>query len=193
MSKKEKHNDGSIIIETSIVLPLFMFMFLFIYGLFGVVRTQNIVTHSLFQSSKSLSLDPYLTEHVTSMSEADTFWSSCGDIILDEFVRLNNSKYFSSKTNWYDSSATAYYNNSSSNELAKNRFIGYFSGGDEKVADEKLKALGVVNGLDGIKVEMKVSGDDMTIKLNYEIQIWFDMFDLGKIPIEQEVTARLWK
>ena len=92
---------GSITLETSIVLPIFIFIFLFIYGLFSVVSAQNQMTHALVQSSKSLSLDSYLTENVDSAAEAGTnFWGGLSDLVLD-IVRLNNNEYFSSSTDWY--------------------------------------------------------------------------------------------
>ena len=183
MKRKEDLTRGAIILETSIVVPLFMLVILFIYGLFAVVSAQNQMTHALIQSSKSLSLDPYLTEHVDSASEADTFWSSLGSMVLD-FARLSNDSHFSSSDDWYKKDGD--------DSLAKNRFVGYLTGGDEAAADKKLEDLGIVNGLDGVTFDMEISGEDMTITMKYEIQFWFDAFGMGKIPMEQTITSRLW-
>ncbi len=184
MKNSNDSTKGTIILETSIVLPLFILVILFIYGLFSVTSAQNQMTHALMQSSKSLSLDPYLTEHVDSAAEADTFWSSLGSMVLD-FARLSNDKHFSSSDDWYKGTGDA--------SLAKDRFVGFLSGGDESAADQKLKDLGVVNGLNGVSFDMAISGEDMTITMKYEIQIWFDAFNLGKIPMEQTMTTKLWK
>lgn len=181
---RSKSDSGTVILETSIVLPLFMLVILFIYGLFSITSAQNQMTHALIQSSKSLSLDPYLTEHIDSASEADTFWSSLGSMVLD-FARLSNDKHFSSSDDWYKGSGDA--------SLAKDRFVGFLTGGDETAADKKLKDLGIVNGLSGITFDMKIAGEDMTITMKYEIQFWVDAFDLGKIPMEQSITTKLWK
>ena len=62
--KAYENQRGSVTLETSIVLPIFIFLFLFIYGLFSVIAAQNQMTHALVQSTKSLSLDSYLTENV---------------------------------------------------------------------------------------------------------------------------------
>ena len=182
--RKGDTTKGTVILETSIVLPLFMLVILSIYGLFALTSTQNQMTHALIQASKSLSLDPYLIEHVDSLTEADTFWSNLGSMLLD-FARLSNDEHFSSMNDWYKSTGDA--------ALAKDRFVGYFSGGDEDVADEKLRNLGIVNGLDGVNFNMAISGEDMTITIKYEIQFWIDAFDLGKIPMEQSITSKLWK
>lgn len=184
MKKRGSSTDGAVIIETSIVLLMFIFVILFIYGLFSITSAQNQITHALIQSSKSLSLDPYLTEHVDSVYEADTFWSSFGSLVLD-LASLSNDKHFSSSGDWY--------NGDGDSSLAKDRFVGYFAGGDEAAADEKLNDLGVVDGLDGVKFNMVISGEDITITLKYELQFWFDALGVGKIPIQQAVTTKMWK
>jgi len=182
---KDESQKGSVTLETSIVVPIFILIFLFIYGLFSVVSAQNQVSHALIQSSKSLSLDSYLTENVESAAEdATKFWGGLSDMVLD-ITRLDNDKYFSSQTDWYKSP-------SSNSTIAKDRFVGYLAGGDVDAANQKLKDLGIIDGLNGVKFEMKVEGKDLTIKVKYEIQYWFDFFGMGKIPMEQSITTRLW-
>lgn len=188
---EKKYTKGSIILETSIVLPIFILVILFVYGMFVIISAQNVITHTLIQSSKSLSFDPYITTHVESVAESKTFWSSFSSIILD-YARLSNDEYFSSISNWYDEGG----NKSSDGEradLAKSRFIGYLAGGDKVEAEKKIKSLGVINGLNGMQFSVSISGNDMTITIKYALQFWFDAFDLGKIPMEQAITVRLWK
>ena len=67
------------------------------------------------------------------------------------------------------------------------------SGGDEVAADEKLEDLGIVDGIDGVDFKMRVEDEIVTITIKFEIQYWFDFFDMGKIPMEQSVKVRLWK
>lgn len=184
MRELRERSDGALILELSIVLPIFMLLILFCYGLFALTSAQNQITHALFQSSKSLSLDPYLTEHVDSVHESQTFWSGLDSIFMDA-MRSSNDNHFSSATDWYEDEA----GNAS---LAKLRFVGYLTGGDDAAADEKLRSLGVVNGLSGVDFDMAVNGEKMVITVRYELQFWVDAFRLGKIPIEQSVTTRLW-
>jgi len=182
---EDKKQQGSITLEMSIVLPIFFFMFLFIYGLFSIVGTQNQMTHALVQSSKSLSLDSYLAENVESAAEAGTkFWGGLSDMVLD-LVRLDNNDYFSNPTDWYKAEA-------GSPSIAKDRFIGYLAGGDKDAAAEKLEALGVVGGIDGVTFETKVEGEILTVTIKYEIQYLFDFMGMGKIPMEQSIKVRLW-
>ncbi|MGE9976330.1 TadE/TadG family type IV pilus assembly protein [Coprococcus catus] len=180
----EDKQRGSTTLETSIVLPIFIFIFLFIFGLFSIVSAQNQMTHALIQSTKSMSLDSYITESVDSAAEAGTkFWGGLSDAVMD-IVRIGNDEHFTSSTDWYKTNKGA--------DIAKKRFVGYMSGGDEDAAKEKLKNLGIVNGLDGVNFEVQVEGEELTVTMKYEIQYWFDFFGTGRIPMEQTVKSRLW-
>ena len=179
-----KKQRGSTTLETSIVLPIFILIFLFIFGLFAIVSTQNQMTHALVQSTKSMSLDSYLTENVDSAAEKGTkFWGGLSDMVMD-IVRLSNDEHYTSSEDWYKTGEGA--------SIARKRFVGYLTGGDEKAAKEKLKNLGVVNGLDGVTFEVKVEGTELMVTMKYEIQYWFDFFGAGKIPMEQTIKSRLW-
>lgn len=82
--ENQERQRGSVTLETSIVLPIFLFLFLSIYGLFIVIEAQNQMTHVLVQSTKSLSLDAYLTDNVESAAKAKTeFWGGLSDMVLD--------------------------------------------------------------------------------------------------------------
>ena len=181
----KKDERGSATIETSIVLVIFIFLFLFVYGLFAVISTQNQMTHALIQSTKSLSLDSYLTENVESAREASTkFWGRLSDMVLD-IVRLNNDEYFTSRGDWYKSEY-------GDTNIAQKRFVGYLAGGDRSAANRKLKDMGVVNGLNGVSFTTAVEGEILTVTIKYEIQYWFDFFGMGKIPMEQTIKIRMW-
>lgn len=180
-----KNTKGSITLETSIILPIFILLFLAVYGLFSVVSAQSKISHAFVQATKSLSMDSYLNESVESAAEAKTkFWGGLDDMVLD-LVRVDNNSYFSSQTDWYQ-------NANGNPDIAKKRFIGYLSGGDEDAAREMCESLNIVNGLDGIKFEMSIAEEKLTLTIKYEIQYWFDFWDMGKIPMEQTITSRMW-
>lgn len=181
-----KRQQGSITVETSIVLPIFILLFLFIFGLFSIVGAQNQMTHALIQSTRSLSLDSYLTEHVDSVAEGGTIiWGDTSDMVLD-IIRLDNDENFSSRTDWYSAS-------DENSEVVKRRFVGYLSGGDEGAAREKLEDMKIVGGLDGITFKTEIDDETITVTMKYEMQYWFDFWGTGKIPMEQSIKSRLWK
>ena len=68
-----------------------------------------------------------------------------------------------------------------------------FLGGNEEHAKELLDDMKIVGGMDGIQFETSMDGENLTIKIKYKMQYWFDFFDMGKIPIEQKITTRMWK
>lgn len=181
---------GSLTLESAIVIPAFIMMFLFVYGIFGIVSAQNQITHSLIQASKSLSLDPYVLESTELAGETETkFWSNFGDMIFD-IGRLNNDVHFTAQTDWYKE-----VNNKGEVDLqlVRDRFVGYLAGGDEELADTILTELGVVDGLDGIDLRVSVSGKVMTLNLKYSLKYVFDFYNSGEIPIEQKIQTNLWK
>ena len=187
-----REENGSITLETALVLPIFFFLFMFIYGLFAVINTQNRMTHALVQSSKSLSLDSYRAEKVESANEKGTkFWSSFGDMVQDIYT-LNDNEYFtpgSGYLDWYEDNGSGAVTD---NSVIKNRFMAYLAGDKDK-AIQSVKNMKIVNGMDGIQFTSKVERDNLTITIKYEIQYWFDFFDMGKIPMEQTITTRMWK
>lgn len=185
--KKNDRQRGSLTLETAIVLPIFLFMFLMIFGLFSIVSAQNQISHALIQSGRSMSLDPYFLEKVDSAGEAGTkFWGGLSDMVLD-LVRLDNDVHFTSHTDWYESE-------NGNTTVAKNRFVGYLAGGNQEKADQKLRDLGVVGGLSGVKFKTEViDKSELKITISYKLQYVLDAFDMGKIPIEQYVLVKLWK
>lgn len=179
-----KEEDGTIILETSFVLPLFILVIAFVYGIFVIVNAQNVMTHTLIQTTDSLALDAYLNTHVNSVTEAndawDTIgkWSSLSDMVVDAGRTFTN-EYFASSA-------------SVTSEIAKKRFIGYLNGGDRNQAVEKLKALKVAGGLDGVKFSVVRAGSDITVSIEYELQFLIDIGGAGRIPMKQSFTAQLW-
>lgn len=185
MKNEQENQKGSVTLETSIVLPIFIFIFLFILGLFSIVSAQNQMTHALVQASNSLALDSYLNENVDSLFEEGTkFWGGLPDMVLD-LVRINNDPNFSSRSDWYNDE----YGDVS---ITKERFAGFLAG-NVKNANNKLKNMKVIGGINGIVFVTEIKGEDMTITMKYQLQFWFDFFGLGKISMNQSVTSRLWK
>ena len=205
---------GSLTLETAIFTPIFFFLFMCIYGLFVIFTAQNEITHTLLQSANSMAMDAYITEAYKSIDKKanydDYSYYSLMDLMKDIFrhTEYEDSKGFVDTTNWYveihttppvksvDGEETPevepYVYKS---EVAKARFIAYLSGGDEEKAGERLEALRVVDGLDGMTFDLQVNENDetFTVTVYYNLQYWFDFAGLGKIPMHQSVKSRLWK
>lgn len=196
MGRKNTSESGAIILETSIVIPIFMFLILGIYGLFVISAAQSRITHALIQSAQSLSQDSYGNEKLASDEKKDfTSFSDLSSIITD-LLRRGNDPYFTSESDWYkDTYAEGEKHDAEvagRDNTVRKRFIGYLAG-DEDNAEKLLNSVGVIDGLNGIKITSAVSGEDLTVNIEYTLQLWFDFFDVGKFPVKQSYTARMWK
>ena len=64
MFRFKKNERGAVSLEACIVLPIFIFVLMFFYGLMVFFSGHQLLSHSLIQSAESLSLDPYATEQL---------------------------------------------------------------------------------------------------------------------------------
>ena len=183
----DKNECGALTLEMSIVLPIFIFMFLFIFGMFNIIIAQNRITHALVQSAMSVSIDPFLLERAELEGETATeIPSGISDVILQFIAKPpRDAEYFSSDSDWYK-----FYPDDA--KVIKERFCAYFAGGNERDADTKLSDLGIENGIGGIDFTVNVSNKVMSVTIEYELNLTFNFFNVGKIPIKQTINQRLW-
>ena len=170
MCRKIKNNQGSISLEACVVVPIFMFLMLFVYSFFIVFSAQSTITHTLLQCCQSVSLDPYKTENL-GIADGE-LPSSIGDLIAE--LLEGDNPHFVSDSKWYKTDDETSFSDAVVNivtggflseekevvvaglasteldQIVKQRFIGYLSGGDQSKAESGMEALNIVNGLDGI-------------------------------------------
>lgn len=181
----KRSNRGSITLETAIVLPIFVFLMLFIWGLLSLVRAENKMTHVFIQSAKSLALDAYALEAVdTSAVGPFEVPSEISDVLKTIWVHSADQKFTSDKK-WYEDKVDT--------KVIKTRFTSYMANGNKADAEDILKSIGIENGLSGITFEATADGDDVTITMKYNLKFWLDGFGTKSIPIKKSVTVRLWK
>jgi len=213
MGCKTKNNQGSISVEACIVVPIFMILMLFVYSFFIVFSAQSTISHALLQCSQSVSLDPYKTETLGVAN--GELPSSIGDIVAE--LMEGDNPHFVSDSKWYKTDDETGFGDAVVNiatggflseekevvvaglaspeldQIVKQRFIGYLSGGDQSKAESGIEALNIVNGLDGIVFKAVVSGDDLYITATYEIEYVFSFSGAAKLEMTQTVCSRIWK
>lgn len=176
------------VLEACIVLPLFIFFVLTMYGLITVFMAQNVIGHALLESTQSLALDAYATDQFTGNPSVGQWVQSLGQSLLGTAA---DDPYFSNEERWYDREGGA--TQADWEAAAKARFVGYLAGGDETKAQAILEGLRVTDGLDGLDFSNStLSGSDLTIRVDYEITFFFNPFDLGKFSTGQQACARMW-
>lgn len=186
--KKEK---GTITLEACVTLIMFTFLMLFWSGLMIIYTAQGDMSHTLLETAESMSLDPYAIERLNTTganieSELGTYISQ---LVTEIFGNNSSNPYFATDKKWYKST-----DSSSLSDVAKKRFIGYFSNGDENKAEDILKYFNVVNGLSGLDFsESKVENGDLYLTIKYELEYEYNVYSLLKIPVKQTIKVKLFK
>lgn len=177
----KKKDSGVISLEACIVLPIFIFLILFLYGFMFLFAGEQLVSHSLIQSAVSLSLDSYAVDKLSDASEFDQLLENVVGSILE-----NGKTSHASSEKWYDDSDKI-------QQEIKTRFVSYLSDGNEDKANEMLERFGVVGGLGGISfTECEVNDDVLTITIEYEQKYIIDAFGLLSYDRTKTITQKMW-
>lgn len=189
-AKKEK---GAVSLEACIVVPLFIFLMLFLYSFFVVFEARNEMGHVLLATTNSMAFDVY----------ADKNLGQSGDISQLLYLLYkrsgDHSDGFSCEELWFkttqdkDEDGNVSINATFENAI-RARFVAYLTdGGTTQDADAILKKYHIVGGLDGVDFSgSTVEGSDLKIKINYEIEYEFQVFGLQPIVLEQSACSRIW-
>lgn len=180
-----RSKEGSVTLEAAIILPIFIFIFLSIFGLFGMINARQEITRAMVQAGKSLSLDPYATEMLEKAN--DKKFRTAEQILMAKMRQSASKEKFTDISKWYESGNI--------DGVAKDRFVAYFAGGDEAKANEKLKWMGVDGGLDGLQVTGTINGKrELTLTTEYKLKFLFDFIQAGDIgQVKTTSTHWLWR
>ena len=187
----KKQEQGVVSLEACIVLPIFIFVLMFFYGFIVFFSGHQVMAHTMIQSAESLSLDPFAAERINTEFKNS---KNGKDVIQALYSTLftSNDGYFSSNEKWYAN------NDDRMIKAVRNRFVGYLAGTGtasemEKRADDKLKTIGVKNGLAGLDFsETKIEGNILTITVKYKQEFIFNFQGLAAFDREQKISITLW-
>lgn len=180
--------EGSIVLEACFSVILFILFTVMLYGLTTVFMAQNLIGHALMESTQSLALDSYATDKLT-----DQYTVGAGIRSLLEAVggTYPDDSSFSSRERWFDRKSGA--TQADWEQAARERFIGYFAGGDEQRARDLLEGLGIVDDLDGLDFsESDIIGSDLYIRVTYQIEYLFNPFGMVEFNTSQQACSRMW-
>ncbi len=172
---RKKANSGSITLEASIMVPMFIMLMLLVNGLFIMFMGQQIMTNALVQSAKSLAFDPYSTQRV-----GDGASSSLMEMFTDIFSAVGGD--YTSTEKWYE-------DNDALEDMIAERFAVYLRK-DRTAAENLLEQIGVENGLEGLDFSgSKVEDGVLTICLKYNQEYIFNVFGLA--TFERNITVQV--
>jgi len=184
---KGKHIDaekGVVSLEACVLVPFFIFLMLFLYGIIIMFMGQQMMSHSLIQSAESLSLDPYSTERL-SLDVID----NAGDLFQSLYANLFTSgdNNFSSTDKWYSGGSAGM------EDTIKDRFIGFLTGGDDTKAESLLNQVGVKGGIEAIDFSgCTVEGNVLTLTINYKQDFIFNFQGLASFDRSMSVKVNMW-
>lgn len=203
-----KDNEkGSVTIEATLCVTLFIIFALFLTTLFYTVYVQEAVSHSVIQTADSLSMEAYSINKL--QTDVDTgIKSAITDLAVKFFSTSKSDEHFYTDQRWFseDQLLEEYVEEPEMltqnpslhtidlSEVLKKRFIGFLSNGDEDFADSFLEKMGVIDGLDGIDFsESCVKKGKLYITVNYQIKYLINIGDIGKINVSQTFCSKIWK
>lgn len=180
MDTKEK---GSLIIETSMSLTVFMLFILFIISFAKVYKTQNIINNAVNQTAISLSRDSIFRETMSG--------SSLGDLAIAE--KLINQLCGNQNAGGALESFRSFSDlgEDKVSQIMKDTFEYHIS---ETEAEKTLKKLGLVNGMSDIDFSESIVGKDyIKIKAKYKMEIPFLFLGNKQLNMQKEVNIKMWK
>lgn len=179
--KKMKKDSGVVTLEASIMMPMMILLMLMLNGLFVMFMGQQVVTHAVVQSAKSMSYDPYLVDRINN-SDQESLMTLFGDL-FSELSTIGTIDMVSTRS-WHADEASRL------KTVAKERFYGFLDR-TESSAEKTLDALGITNlSFSGCSVEDECV---LNFQISYKQEYMFTLGDLGKIDRTIGVKVKLFR
>lgn len=178
-------------LEACISLTLFLIAMMALYSLINMFTAQSMISHALQQTGQSIALENYKNSK-TDVKTLQKLPLSLLQKFTDDIGASSDSKYDVGGGSFSNSMVFTDYLSLST---VKKRFASYLGGNTEN-ADKMLQNMGVVDGLNGIKIKSgKISGNDVVIEISYKARLIFyiETFHFGEFESTQKVCCRLWK
>lgn len=175
MKEREK---GSLTVEATISLTIYLFAMMFLMNAGQVYRAQNYVAHGMLQTGKMLSFASYEFGEDTTVSK-----------LGDEFMRLlgflgNIPDQSEIRLSWKDGNYP---------EAAKLAF-GYCAGKNAAETNQSLERYGVTGGIGSIDfTKSYADGKDLYLQAQYTVDLPFAFFQISRIDMHQQVVCGLWE
>ena len=172
----KKREQGVLTVDSSIVLVIFTFFVLFLFNFARVYRAQSLVSHAAIESADAVALESHLREVA--------FESDVRDVVYLA-SHLSGSAAISADS--LESLRTA-----NIPRIAKEKFVSAIAGSDT-AADNKLRAAGIKDGLDGIDFSQSrivANEDDVLVYLNYVIELQYPVFGARELRVTKAAKAK---
>jgi hypothetical protein len=169
--KKDAQASGSLTIEASVALVVFLFAVLMLYSFGRVYRAQGTVSHAALEAVRATALDSYAKSKLNG-TEAMGFIGNIASL----FGSSTDSLFFGSET-----------------EMARNRFYTALSGeAGSEAADRILRSLGVKGGAAGVKLTLQTEDGILWLQLRYTLRLQFPFFGVEELELYKTACAKMF-
>lgn len=173
---KKKRQQGVLTVEASIVLTLLILLVLFLFSFGRVYRAQSLVSHATLQAADAVALESYLRETALQSDASDVLYLASS---LTDSTSLSAENLESLRS-------------ADIPKVAREKFITAVSN-SEGNADEKLKNLGVKDGISGIdfsECKVDLGNDDVIVAITYTIEMQFPVFGADELTVTKSAKAK---
>ena len=172
----KKREQGVLTVEASIVLTVCILFILFLFSFARIYSAQSMVGHAVIQASDAIALESYFREETRTGSEADVTelanrFLGTTSITADNYTSLRSA----------DVPA-----------IAREKFILAIDSNEAK-ADEKLRRLGVKDGISGIdfsRSNIELGPDDVIVHVTYKLEMQFSVFGMNEITVTKAAKSK---
>lgn len=172
----KKREQGILTVEASIVLTLMLLFILFLFSFGRVYRAQNLVSHASLQSADAIAMESFLRETALQTNVSDVVHLSS---------HITGSTAISAESLESLRSANL-------PKIAREKFIAAIASSESK-ADEKLRSMGVKNGLAGIDFsdcKVDLTKEEIIVALKYTVEMQFPVFGFNEINVTKTAKAK---
>lgn len=196
----KKRTEGMITLEACVSVLTFLILMLLLSSLFVMFMAQNITSHTILQTTESLSVDTYYTEKLTAKEGSfgnvgDYAWKATNAVwqfVNGIFGVPDDNPDFVAMHRWYKEEDDKIV--ITDENAIKKKFVAYLAAGNETEADKLLKRVNIVNGLDGLDfTESYIDNGTLYVVLKYQMEYDFNIWDVGKVDVKQTTCSKLWK
>lgn len=179
-NKNENKNKGSVTLEAAVFAPFFIMLMLVVNGFFVLFIGQQLMSHTLIQTAKSMAFDPYAIQR--SAANAD---DQLAEMFIDIFSFT--AKGHVSTTAWYEDPDDI-------DDYVRKRFTAYLASSEDK-AEGILESVGVSGGLAGIDFSnCSVDSDGiLTINIKYKQDFIFNVMNFTSIERKMSLQVKLFE
>ncbi len=173
MKKRER---GILTVEASLVLTLMLLSILLLFSFGRIYRAQNLVSHAALQSADAVAMESYLRETALQADASEVVYLAS---------QITDSTSISAESLESLRSANL-------PKIAREKFVAAIANSEAK-ADEKLKSMGVKNGLAGVdfsESKIDLANDDVIVAIKYTVEVQFPVFGFNEITVTKAAKAK---